>query len=154
MTLPLAIGGVCIITSIIGTFFVKLGASQSIMGALYKGLIATGVLSLAGVAGVIYYLIGFGALQGVSYTGMSLFWCGVTGLVVTGLIIWITEYYTGTDYRPVKSIAQSSVTGHGTNVIQGLAISMEATAMPAMITMAGSAVDSIEMARPWITLVP
>ena len=128
MTLPLAIGGVCILTSIIGTFFVKLGASQSIMGALYKGLIATGVLSLVGVAGVIYWLIGFGPLAGVKYTGMALFQCGVVGLVVTGLIIWITEYYTGTDYRPVKSIAASSVTGHGTNVIQGLAISMESTA--------------------------
>jgi K(+)-stimulated pyrophosphate-energized sodium pump len=137
MTLPLAIGGVCIITSIIGTFFVKLGASQSIMGALYKGLIATGVLSLAGVAGVIYYLIGFGAIAGVNYTGLALFECGVVGLAVTGLIIWITEYYTGTDFRPVKSIAQSSVTGHGTNVIQGLAISMESTALPALVIIAG-----------------
>jgi K(+)-stimulated pyrophosphate-energized sodium pump len=137
MTLPLAIGGVCIITSIIGTFFVKLGASQSIMGALYKGLIATGVLSLVGVAGVIYYLIGFGPLAGVKYTGLALFECGIVGLVVTGLIIWITEYYTGTDYRPVKSIAASSVTGHGTNVIQGLAISMEATALPAIVIIAG-----------------
>ncbi len=137
MTLPLAIGGICILTSIAGTFFVKLGASQSIMGALYKGLIATGVLSLFGVAAVIYYLIGFGPLAGVSYSGASLFWCGVVGLAVTGLIIWITEYYTGTDYRPVKSIAASSVTGHGTNVIQGLAISMESTAMPAIVIIAG-----------------
>ena len=137
MTLPLAIGGICIITSIIGTFFVKLGASQSIMGALYKGLIATGILSLAGVAGVISWLIGFGPLAGVEYTGMALFECGVVGLVVTGLIIWITEYYTGTDYRPVKSIAASSVTGHGTNVIQGLAISMESTAGPALVIIAG-----------------
>ena len=137
MTLPLAIGGICIITSIIGTFFVKLGANQSIMGALYKGLIATGILSLAGVAGAIYYLVGFGELAGVKYTGLALFECGVVGLVVTGLIIWITEYYTGTDYRPVKSIAQASVTGHGTNVIQGLAISMEATALPALVIIAG-----------------
>ncbi len=139
MTLPLAIGGVCIITSIIGTFFVRLGASQSIMGALYKGLIATGVLSLIGVGGVINYLIGFGALQGASYpiTGMALFECGIVGLVVTGLIIWITEYYTGTNFRPVKSIAHSSVTGHGTNVIQGLAISMESTAAPAIVIIAG-----------------
>src|SRR4051795_4692513 len=137
MTLPLAIGGVCIITSIIGTFFVKLGANQSIMGALYKGLIATGVLSLIGVAGVINWLIGFGPLEGAKYTGMALFECGVVGLAVTGLIIWITEYYTGTDYRPVKSIAASSVTGHGTNVIQGLAISMESTAGPALVIIAG-----------------
>ncbi|MGH6777045.1 MAG: sodium-translocating pyrophosphatase [Bradyrhizobium sp.] len=137
MTLPLAIGGICIITSIIGTFFVKLGSSQSIMGALYKGLIATGILSLIGIAGVIYWLIGFGKLPGVSYSGASLFGCGVAGLVVTGLIIWITEYYTGTDFRPVKSIAASSVTGHGTNVIQGLAISMESTALPAIVIIAG-----------------
>src|SRR5712664_2288995 len=137
MTLPLAIGGACIITSIIGTFFVKLGANQSIMGALYKGLIATGILSLIGVAGVIYWLIGFGPLAGVTYTGMALFECGIVGLVVTGLIIWITEYYTGTEFRPVKSIAASSVTGHGTNVIQGLAISMESTAGPALVIIAG-----------------
>src|ERR1700689_3878125 len=137
MTLPLAIGGVCILTSIAGTFFVKLGANQSIMGALYKGLIATGILSLIGVAGVIYYLIGFGSLQGVKFTGMALFECGIVGLVVTGLIIVITEYYTGTEYRPVKSIAASSVTGHGTNVIQGLAISMESTAGPALVIIAG-----------------
>jgi K(+)-stimulated pyrophosphate-energized sodium pump len=137
MTLPLAIGGVCIITSIIGTFFVKLGPSQSIMGALYKGLIATGILSLVGVAGVIYWLIGFDKLAGVEFTGLALFECGVVGLIVTGLIIWITEYYTGTDFRPVKSIAAASVTGHGTNVIQGLAISMEATALPAIVIIAG-----------------
>src|SRR6185437_3922641 len=137
MTLPLAIGGICIITSIIGTFFVKLGASESIMGALYKGLIVTGILSLIGVGAVIYSLVGFGPLAGVSYTGLELFECGIVGLVVTGLIIWITEYYTGTEYRPVKSIAASSVTGHGTNVIQGLAISMEATAGPALVIIAG-----------------
>ncbi len=139
MTLPLAIGGVCIITSIVGTFFVKLGASQSIMGALYKGLLATGVLSLIGIGGVIYYVLPghFGAIAGQSYTGMTLFTCGIVGLAVTGLIIWITEYYTGTDYRPVKSIAAASVTGHGTNVIQGLAISMESTALPAIVIIAG-----------------
>ncbi len=137
MTLPLAIGGVCIITSIIGTFFVKLPANQSIMGALYRGLIATGVLSLVGIAVVMWLLIGFGALDGVKYSGTSLFICGIVGLAVTGLIIWITEYYTGTDFRPVQSIAKASVTGHGTNVIQGLAISMEATALPALVIIAG-----------------
>ena len=137
MTLPLAIGGVCIITSIVGTFFVKLPANQSIMGALYRGLIATGVLSLAGIALVMWFLIGFGALDGAKFTGLSLFICGFVGLLVTGLIIWITEYYTGTDFRPVQSIAKASVTGHGTNVIQGLAISMEATALPALVIIAG-----------------
>ena len=139
MTLPLAIGGVCIITSIIGTFFVKLGASQSIMGALYKGLFVTGVLSLIGIGVVMKLLLphGFGAIDGQTFTGMSLFICGIVGLAVTGLIIWITEYYTGTDFRPVKSIAAASVTGHGTNVIQGLAISMESTALPAIVIIAG-----------------
>src|SRR5499426_3241443 len=128
MTYPLAI---------IGTFFVKLGASQSIMGALYKGLIVTGVLSLGGVALVTHLLVGFGTVPGQSYSGTSLFICGVVGLVVTGLIIWITEYYTGTNFRPVQSIAKASVTGHGTNVIQGLAISLEATALPAIVIIAG-----------------
>ena len=140
MTLPLAIGGVCIITSILGTFFVRLGASQSIMGALYKGLIATGVLSLVGIAGVIHQLVGFGVpltAAGSAFTTTTLFYCGIVGLAVTGLIIWITEYYTGTDYRPVQSIAAASVTGHGTNVIQGLAISMESTALPAIVIIAG-----------------
>ncbi|MGE5506433.1 MAG: sodium-translocating pyrophosphatase [Actinomycetota bacterium] len=137
MTLPLLIGGVCIIASIAGTFFVKLDDSGKIMKALYKGLIVTGILSAALVAGVIVmFLGGFSAtfdMAGRAITGMDLFVCAVIGLVVTGAMVWITEYYTGTDYRPVKSVAQASVTGHGTNVIQGLAVSMEATALPVLV---------------------
>ncbi len=139
MTLPLAIGGVCIVTSIIGTFFVKLGASQSIMGALYKGLFATAALSLVALAIVIYWLLpnGFGEIPGMPYSGLKLYLCGAAGLAVTGLIVWITEYYTGTNFRPVQSIAKASITGHGTNIIQGLAVSLEATALPTIVIIAG-----------------
>jgi K(+)-stimulated pyrophosphate-energized sodium pump len=137
MIYPLAIGGICIITSIIGTFFVKLGPNASIMGALYKGLIMTGALSLVGVAMVTYLLVGFRTVPGQSYTGLSLFICGIVGLAVTGLIVWITEYYTGTNFRPVQAIAKASLTGHGTNIIQGLAVSLEATALPTIVIIAG-----------------
>ncbi|MBX2805509.1 MAG: sodium/proton-translocating pyrophosphatase, partial [Hyphomicrobiales bacterium] len=137
---PLAIGAACVVTSIIGTFFVRLGSNQSIMGALYKGFIATGVLSLIALYPITSALIGMDttlATPGVTFTGTDLFLCGLTGLIVTTLIIVITEYYTGTGYRPVRSIAESSQTGHGTNVIQGLAISLEATAGPALVIIAG-----------------
>ncbi len=135
MLYPLTIGGACVVTSIIGTFFVKLGANNSIMGALYKGFIATAILSLVVLYPVTSWTWGGMSIPigGQSFTGNSLFLCGVVGLVVTGLIIWITEYYTGTPFRPVQSIAKASVTGHGTNVIQGLAISLESTALPALV---------------------
>jgi K(+)-stimulated pyrophosphate-energized sodium pump len=137
MTYPLAIGGICIITSIIGTFFVKLGPSQSIMGALYKGVIVTGLLSLVGIALVTWLLVGFNTVPTQSYSGTNLFICGIVGLAVTGLIVWITEYYTGTNFRPVQAIAKASLTGHGTNIIQGLAVSLEATALPTIVIIAG-----------------
>ncbi len=140
MIYPLSIGASCIFTSIIGTWFVRLGKSKNIMGALYKGFIATSVLSLIIFYPVTDSVIGLDKVfttENNSFTGYSLYICGVAGLVITGLIIWVTEYYTGTNYRPVKSVANSSRTGHGTNVIQGLAVSMEATAIPALIIVVG-----------------
>ncbi|HEX2559292.1 sodium-translocating pyrophosphatase, partial [Phenylobacterium sp.] len=138
MLLPLAICGVCIITSIIGTFAVRLGKNRNIMGALYQGLILTGVLSVAAIWFVMQQLIGDGVTVGeMTYDANNLFWCGVVGLVVTALIVVITEYYTGTGFRPVKSVAKASVSGHGTNVIQGLAMSLESTALPALVIIIG-----------------
>ncbi|MBN9479660.1 MAG: sodium-translocating pyrophosphatase, partial [Bordetella sp.] len=139
MLLPLAICGVCIVTSIIGTFFVRLGKSGNIMGALYQGLIVTGVLSLGAVWWVINTMLP-GAVEtsnGLLIQPMNLFWAGVVGLLVTAAIVVITEYYTGTGFRPVKSVANASVSGHGTNVIQGLAMSLESTALPALTIIVG-----------------
>jgi K(+)-stimulated pyrophosphate-energized sodium pump len=164
MALPLLIGGACIVTSIIGTYFVKLGkGSTNVMGAMYKGFLVTALLSIPLIWIVINVALGgmdtvIGgstvteivaatdgtnlAEEGLSeqiggFTGWSLFYCSLIGLAITGLIIWITEYYTGTNYRPVKSIAKASETGHGTNVIQGLAISLESTALPTILIVAG-----------------
>jgi K(+)-stimulated pyrophosphate-energized sodium pump len=145
MMYPLAIAGVCTLTSIIGTYFVRLGSSENIMMALYKGFLVTAILSAISLYFITDHVVGLSnaftlkedTSQEITFTGMSLFYCGLLGLIITGLIIWVTEYYTGTNYRPVQSIAQASTTGHGTNVIQGLAISLEATALPALIIVAG-----------------
>ncbi len=138
MELPLLISGLCIVASIVGTYFVRLGASQNIMGALYKGLIVTGLVS----AGLIYWIVDkyFGfetAIGDTALTGQSLYNCAIVGLVVTAAMVWITEYYTSTAFRPVRSIAKASETGHGTNIIQGLAVSLEATALPVIVICVG-----------------
>jgi K(+)-stimulated pyrophosphate-energized sodium pump len=135
MALPLIVGGVCIITSIIGTYMVRLGSSQSIMGALYKGFWTTAILAVPAIWFATQYTLGDldVAIGDQAFTGMDLFWCMMIGLGVTGALVWITEYYTGTQYRPVRSIAKASETGHGTNVIQGLAISLESTALPTLV---------------------
>jgi len=138
MLLPLAICGVCIVTSILGTFAVRLGRSQNIMGALYQGLIVTGILSVGALYWVINSLVPADVeVAGKVFGGMQLFYCGLVGLAVTALIVVITEYYTGTGFRPVKSVAKASVSGHGTNVIQGLAMSLESTAAPALVIIVG-----------------
>ena len=140
MVYPLAIGGGCILTSILGTYFVKLGKSKNIMNALYKGFVVTAISSLLILIPITDYVIGFDSefeVSGKNFSGLNLYYCGIIGLIITGLLIWVTEYYTGTNYRPVKSVAKSSTTGHGTNVIQGLAVSMEATALPALIIITG-----------------
>jgi K(+)-stimulated pyrophosphate-energized sodium pump len=139
MLLPLAICGICIVTSIIGTFFVRLGKSRNIMGALYQGLIVTGLLSLVALYFVTTKMVvgDVTTNTGVTFNGVDLFWCGVVGLVVTAAIVVITEFYTGTGFRPVKSVAKASVSGHGTNVIQGLAMSLESTALPALTIIIG-----------------
>ena len=142
----MAICAVCILATIVGTFFVRLGKKQNIMGALYKGFVASAVLSAAFIGALTYYLLGFDhsfTANHVAFTGLNLFYCTLTGLVVTGLLMVITEYYTLTKHRPVKSIALASTTGHGTNIIQGIAISMEATALPVVVICIGILVSYV-----------
>ena len=141
MALPLLIGGACIVTSIIGTYFVRLGNGTNVMGAMYKGFIVTAVLAVPLIWFAIQFALGdmstvLNPGDAVEFHGRDLFYCSLIGLALTGIIIWITEYYTGTNFRPVKSIAKASETGHGTNVIQGLAISLESTALPTIVIIA------------------
>ncbi|QIF81815.1 sodium-translocating pyrophosphatase [Brevundimonas sp. 'scallop'] len=147
MVLPLAICAVCIVTSIIGSFFVRLGKSNNIMGALYQGLIVTGVLSIGAVWWVIDQMVTgpIVTASGLEIQPMALFWSGMVGLAVTAAIVVVTEYYTGSGFRPVRSVANASVSGHGTNVIQGLAVSLEATALPALTIIVGI-VASLQLA--------
>lgn len=134
---PILIAAVCIVASIFGTFFVRLGTANNVMGALYKGFIATILFSAVAIFFICYSWLGWNESIAGMFTGLELYICAVIGLLVTGLIMKITEYYTMTNYRPVKSIAQSSVTGHGTNIIQGIAVSMEATALPVIVICVG-----------------
>ena len=143
MMFPLLIAGVCILSSLIGTFYVKLGESENIMGALYRGLLVTGGISAILIFAIIYFFIGLehvisdSTLFVITFNGMDLFICAIIGLLVTGLLVVITEYYTGTDYYPVKSVASASESGHATNIIQGLAISMQSTALPTIVIIFG-----------------
>jgi K(+)-stimulated pyrophosphate-energized sodium pump len=140
MVYPLAIGAGCILASVAGTFFVKLGTNNHIMQALYKGLLVTALLSAGFIVGITDHMLGLNVEYWIGdkpFTGMNMLWCALSGLVVTGALVWITEYYTSTAYRPVRSVAEASTTGHGTNVIQGLAVSMEATALPAVVICIG-----------------
>ncbi len=153
MTLPLLIGGVCIITSVAGTYMVKLGRKGSIMGALYKGFWTATLLAVPAIFGAAWFTLGGDLDQtiatsgGLSFPAINLVWASYVGLAVTALIVWITEYYTGTNYRPVQSIAKASQTGHGTNVIQGLAISLESTALPTLVIVVGL-IASWQLAGP------